>query len=226
VHQASDDAERIRSWWSRWPEANIGVRTGVAVDVIDVDSPEGLEALFSVGAGRPLGWGPIARTGKGWHYYVKCTGLRSKIRFVPGVDLKAADSYVIGPPSWHPSGRRYEWFQDCGPEYRTPQPAPEWLVRLLNPPTRTTSGRLEHCKQGGGYARAALRLEAASVANAAEGSRNDTLNRAAFRMRRFVEAGELGDGEVFGILLSAAVLSGLGDLEAQRTIRSGLGRGT
>jgi hypothetical protein len=230
LHDATTDLEQVAVWWDRWPQANIGIRTGVQVDVIDVDTDAGLEGLTSASGGRPLGWGPIARTGKGWHYYLACGGRRSKIRFLPGVDLKADDAYVIAPPSIHQSGRQYRWFQDCGPDYRTPQPAPAWLAPLLDPPARTpaipVSERLSSQSSGGRYALAALRSEAASVANAAKGSRNDTLNLAAFRMRRFVESGDLVEGDVLELLLSAAVLSGLGGLEAERTIRSGLGAGT
>lgn len=39
--EASTDAGQIRAWWSRWPQANIGARTGIRFDVVDIDGPLG-----------------------------------------------------------------------------------------------------------------------------------------------------------------------------------------
>jgi len=40
---ASDDLETITAWASQWPNANIGIATGImsGVDVIDVDMKDG-----------------------------------------------------------------------------------------------------------------------------------------------------------------------------------------
>jgi hypothetical protein len=57
------------------------------------------------------------------------------------------------------------------------------------------------------------------------GSRNDTLNRAAWALGRLVAAGLLDPGEVVSRLSAAARTAGLGRAETARTIRSGLGAG-
>jgi hypothetical protein len=43
LKDATTDPERIREWWKRWPDANIGVVTGRAsgVVVVDVDLDKG-----------------------------------------------------------------------------------------------------------------------------------------------------------------------------------------
>ena len=51
-HDASSDLPTVRNWWQRWPDANIGMPTGVAsgVDVVDIDvhpGGSGLEASLS-----------------------------------------------------------------------------------------------------------------------------------------------------------------------------------
>src|SRR5262249_42527866 len=43
LYEASDVPDTIRSWWARWPDANVGVRTGIACWALDVDRDKGGE---------------------------------------------------------------------------------------------------------------------------------------------------------------------------------------
>jgi len=45
LHNATTDRECIERWWNTAPDANIGIRTGIAFDALDVDGPEALDAL-------------------------------------------------------------------------------------------------------------------------------------------------------------------------------------
>ena len=72
------------------------------------------------------------------------------------------------------------------------------------------------------YATTALEAECARVASAIEGTRNDTLNQAAFNLGQLVGAGHLDDAAVRTRLADAAAECGLGDIEADRTIQSGV----
>src|SRR4051812_22536886 len=36
--EATTDAAQIKEWWGRWDDANIGVATGFAFDVLDLDN--------------------------------------------------------------------------------------------------------------------------------------------------------------------------------------------
>ena len=72
---------------------------------------------------------------------------------------------------------------------------------------------------------AALRDETRLVAAARPGTRNDTLNRAAFSLGQLVAAGLLPPLAVVSALASAAERAGLPADEARRTIRSGLAAG-
>jgi hypothetical protein len=60
------------------------------------------------------------------------------------------------------------------------------------------------------------------VVLAREGQRNDTLNRAAFALGRFVASGELDARDIGPALVGAALATGLPRVEAVRTIASGL----
>ena len=73
---------------------------------------------------------------------------------------------------------------------------------------------------------AALRQETCLVAMARPGTRNDTLNRAAFNLGQLVAAGLLPPLAVTTALASAAEHAGLPAQEARRTIRSGMTAGS
>ena len=93
-----------------------------------------------------------------------------------------------------------------------PAPTP----RTTLPPATAPAGR------GGGYGRAALTREQASVATAPRGCRNATLNRAAFNLGQLVAAGLLDVDQVRAGLLAAAAEAGNPEAKARATIESGL----
>jgi Bifunctional DNA primase/polymerase, N-terminal len=45
VKDATTNRARILAWWTRHPQANIGLATGHRFDVLDVDGPEGTHAI-------------------------------------------------------------------------------------------------------------------------------------------------------------------------------------
>jgi putative DNA primase/helicase len=75
------------------------------------------------------------------------------------------------------------------------------------------------------YGEAALRYEAKAVREAKEGTRNATLNRAAFCLGQLVVAGVLCREAVEKELSEAALSAGLGEREIAGTLRSGLEAG-
>ena len=79
--------------------------------------------------------------------------------------------------------------------------------------------------RGVGYAQAALDQEVERVRAATEGTRNHTLNRAAFALGQLVAGGELERGMVLTELTAAARAIGLGDAEIGATLASGLASG-
>ena len=104
---------------------------------------------------------------------------------------------------------------------------PEALLELLRPPSsaRTLEPQQGHVVRHGRsrYAEAALGAEAAAVRSSGIGTRNDTLNRAAFNLSRFVLSGELQAVDVWSSLMDAARAAGLLETEAERTISSAFG---
>ncbi|HUP68580.1 MAG TPA: bifunctional DNA primase/polymerase [Acidimicrobiales bacterium] len=189
---ATTDEAAIRAWWRRWPQANVAVRTGAASElvVLDVDpghgGDESVKALVAEHGRFPPG--PVVATGgAGRHLYLAHPGapVRNDAgrRLGPGIDLRGDGGYVIAPPSRHASGGGYEW-ERLGEEL---PPVPAWLAIRLAPPERPRSAAPPIRHEGSSpWAYAALRHELGSVAGAAEGCRNHTLNRAAFKLGQLV----------------------------------------
>lgn len=236
VHDASVDAAQIRRWWRRWPDAGVGIATGArsGLAIVDVDvKAGGRESLAGLRAGRTLPFTLLAHTGGGGlHlYYRQPEGVRVPNTVgrlpnvdgpLPGIDLRGDGGYVVAPPSVHASGRPYRWASRQPDE---PAPLPRWL--WPPPPPRPGIGCPRPLRPEGAsaYGMAALEAETEAVRRLVDGQRNDGLNRAAFSLGTLVAGGELAEDLVYRHLLGAALAVGLGEPEADRTIRSGLRAG-
>lgn len=133
LKDASTDAATINRWWVAAPLANVAIRCGLVsagLVVIDVDGEEGKESL----KGKHLPPTIMAKTGGGGaHYFYYCKErLRPKVGLLPKVDLRAEDSYVVAPPSVHPSGTSYEWI--ISPQDASPAPLPQWVIDIARMP--------------------------------------------------------------------------------------------
>jgi hypothetical protein len=107
VRDATTNRARVLAWWTRHPQANIGLATGHQFDVLDVDGPAGAHAIRALAAEHGLqSSGPLVRTGGGgWHYYVASTGLGNAHPVgLAHVDWRGRGGYVVAPPSRHASG--------------------------------------------------------------------------------------------------------------------------
>jgi hypothetical protein len=112
MHDATTAATTIAAWWTRWRRANIGVRTGDGLYVIDVDGHAGAHSLVHL---EQLN-GTLPRTvevatGRGRHlYFATRVALRStRGALGAGIDTRGDGGYIIAPPSEHASGARYAW---------------------------------------------------------------------------------------------------------------------
>lgn len=239
---ATANPDRVRAWWTRTPY-NVGVSCGPSsLVVIDLDTPRtgppgdspaaesGVDALAFLcgqhGQPYPLPTYAVDTPSGGCHLYYAAPSRRirnSAGRLGPLIDVRASGGYVIGKDS-RIGGRAY-----TARDERTPVLLPAWIADLLrsNPPT--TAGQRAAVRRGAhgsAYAMAALREETRLVATARPGTRNDTLNRAAFSLGQLVAAGLLPPLTVTTALASAAEHAGLPAGEARRTIRSGMTAGS
>lgn len=135
---ATTDEQTIRSWWQRWPAANVAIATGRAsgICVLDVDPRAGGDETLAALERLP----PTVEAltgGGGRHLYFRHPGghVKSAARALgPGLDVKADGGYVIAPPSVHPSGAEYAWELSSHPDDVPLAEPPGWLLALLAPP--------------------------------------------------------------------------------------------
>lgn len=133
---ATTDEGRIRRWWSRWPDANIGIPTGErsGLLVLDIDA-HGFTSLD--GLEEEHGQLPETLTvktgGGGMHVYLKYppgSGIRNSAgRVGLGLDLRGEGGYVVAPPSRTDKGA-YAFLD------RLPREPPEWLLQAARRPHR------------------------------------------------------------------------------------------
>lgn len=137
---ATSDLDTITTWWRQWPDANIGLQTGIDRAVLDIDPRHGgHESLAELV--REYGLLPdtliTLSGGGGEHYHFALDApLPSNPDIAPGVELKATGAYVILPPSTHHSGNRYEWEASCHPKTTPLAPLPEWIAQKAKQDTR------------------------------------------------------------------------------------------
>lgn len=234
---ASFNPDLVRSWFVRWPSANVGIATGQesGLVVLDVDLPhDGESSLMALE--RHHGALPetyFVRTGRGFHfYYLSPPGapVASSVGHLgKGVDIRGDRAYVVAPPSNHMTGRRYEVLNP-GPV----TPLPSWVVEAVNAkktPERVgsrTAHRRGPTPNSQSSERPLPRTEdevVHRVLTATEGTRNNTLNTMAFLAGRWAANGRTSEAAIKPRLTLAACLSGLDEEEAERTFASGFDAG-
>jgi hypothetical protein len=247
-HRATTDTARIARCWATG-SYNIGVACGPSgLVVIDLDTPKpgqarppdwehdtgirgGADVLAALCEHARQPWPSetftVTTPSGGTHLYFTAPPA-ARLRNTAGrlgwlIDTRADGGYVLGPGSIVNS-TPYAVVNPAPPE-----PLPAWLAgRLTAPPevTGPASGDGMSDTHATGYALAALRGEVDRVLAAAPGTRNSTLNEAAFALGQLTAAGLLPPALAYDALMRAAASAGLPPREASRTIGSGLASGT
>ena len=214
---ATTDVVALKSLWNI-SAVLVGVPTGEVsgFDVLDIDPRHGGDAWLNSSVSRlPLTRMHQTRSG-GQHLLFKHrVGLRNSAgKIAGGVDTRAEGGYII-------------WWPAAGlPVLCEAQPIdwPAWLLEAIKSAyaAPTSHPPMVPSLIGESYARAALRRAAEAVASAPEGSRNDTLNREAWSLLRFVATQGLCVRDVVCNLTNAALTAGLSKQEVVATLASAL----
>lgn len=136
--EGTTDAGRLTSWWLEWPEANVGIRTGVDLFVVDLDGEQGQATWARLCREWALEVDTLRAFtgGGGLHLFFRGVGKTTVGQLGKGVDTRGEGGYIVAPPSLHASGRRYRWDDEGTPEIADapavvveaagrPRPAPE-----------------------------------------------------------------------------------------------------
>lgn len=211
VKNATTNFDTIEKWWTRYPNANIGIACGAASGgllVVDLDEKEngvsGSDSLHNWE--RENGELPEtvrSITGKGGaHLLFRIDHPeKNKVNLLEGVDIRSDNGYIVAPPSIHPNGNRYEWEYDPD-EYEIAK-ADETVLKLLavgkkpEPDKFTVPDKIP------------------------DGRRNDTI----FKMACSLQAKGLTDGSILAACLSEnrdKCSPPLHDEEVQKIVESAL----
>jgi hypothetical protein len=103
--KATTDEQQVREWWSKWPDSNIGLRTGDGLMVLDCDTKgrPGIESLNLLDMlGLPDSYRVRTPSG-GVHVYLKVTkhipNTVDALEGFPGIDVRCDGGYVVAPGS-------------------------------------------------------------------------------------------------------------------------------
>lgn len=126
-------SDEIRRWWTDTPDAGVAIICGTVSGLIalDVDPRNGANTSLK---GLELPVGPAARTGGGGEHFLMAMGagpVGSVKGLLPGVDLQADGSYIVAPPSIHPSGHPYSWLPGRALGEAPLGSMPSWVRRLV-----------------------------------------------------------------------------------------------
>jgi Bifunctional DNA primase/polymerase, N-terminal len=219
----------------RQPRAGIGLVLGPAAGVVDLEVDDREQAgpllakLFPAGLPPTMGW----ISSRGEHRLFRWD---DRLDRASAAVVHLADGAVefrlgsggkqlgaVCPPSLGADGRPRRWNGVW-----EIAPCPEVLIELVTQMANASVPRRQPARASrprlggtpGRYALVALEREAGRVRAAGPGTRNSTLNRAAFRLGQLVTTCALDR-----TVVEAALAAGLGEREVERTIHSGLEAG-
>lgn len=245
-------------WFAFRQFPNLAIVSGAASGgllVLDFDyDARRIYQNWQAEVGRLAALLPTVQTGKGIHVYLRTAepgGNRQLAVDAAGriqIETRGEGGYVIAPPSRHPSGRPYRWIQG---DHHIPLLSPVGLNKVLTAAGRfderqrigsrqtpSTSSELGRRRDQPGqsssrcrlrsYATTVLSREAKRLQETPAGQRNEQLNRAAFKVGRYVGAGLLDQRWVEEKLAAACgphgnrLIPDDGQVAFQSTLQSGL----
>ena len=138
LKDATTELDKINEWWTKYPDANIGIVAGQVsgIVVIDIDTKHnGFASLEKLEAehGKLPETITVTTGSGGRHYYFKYPNrtLKNTVNILPGIDFRGDGGYVVAPPSMHTSGNPYKWDDVELLKNDTIAALPEWFIQLL-----------------------------------------------------------------------------------------------
>jgi len=238
---------QIRKWWEETPGRVAAIDLGKSGHIVidcDVkgDNPDGVDgeqafaALYDEHATDRDKVPVVGTPSGGTHYYFRQRegeerGNRTG-NLPQGIDVRGCGGYVLAPHQILVNGNEYEYQGELEDLFNAPV-LPDWLAEVIGeekrrqeekkensppvlPPVETDKTHLaNHAWKG-------INAELASIAAATKGTRNETLNKSAFKIATMVASGWVREDEVSPLIIHAAVQCGLPLAEIKHTLNSAI----
>ena len=143
-NDATTDQEQINRWIEEFPDANIGIKAGSDVLILDIDNKDGKNGSLDLAEiEKELGSlsdCPKTETPTGGnHLYFKHPGVEVKGQAgvewkgrKTGIDIRVGNQYVVAPTSIHPDTRtKYLWGNKLVPKNELPGLPQAWIDHFL-----------------------------------------------------------------------------------------------
>jgi Virulence-associated protein E/Bifunctional DNA primase/polymerase, N-terminal len=222
---ASTDQAQIKTWWRKWPHADVGATVPEGVAILDFDCTKGkngraayqrLENIDPESLEAPMTTTPSG----GLHVWTSTNGRRLKQATgyeAEGVDVRLGGrGYVVLPGA---NNGRW-WLKPLS----TPMPPTQVWV---NEESETTSASSSSQPTGKTtpYGRKALDNACAKIRDAAPGERDAAIGKVALKIGSLIGGGEINEAEALGQLLASAMFNGGGFAEQKAKIERAVASG-
>lgn len=246
-HVATTDEDRVRDWFERFPDMNIGIATGAArLVVVDLDinkagdpvpAPYNLPGVndgrdvFAVCLERyeqpfPGDTLSVLTPSGGLHLYWQLpagiTVNKSEGKFGWNIDVRSTGSYIVAPTSATADGE----YQRLG-DVHEPAAAPDWLLHHLQgtghmpkPPAPRRPAPVQRRHQDGDRGRVTLADLAAQLASAPVGQRHRVLCSTTTAAAYLVQAGRCTEADVYAEMEAAGRAAERGEYEIRDAVQT------
>lgn len=241
LQQRTASRETIDLWHKTGLLENVGIicgRVSGGLVVMDLDGDAAISAYFERFPDMDETYAVTSGSRRGLHvyYYVRDVPPTTRVTGldVGNIELRSDGAYVVAPPSVHPdTGKSY--IVSDNNEIRQlydMRLQVEWIKSLIRekhgghmpPPSNASNGTIRNATA---YGLTALQSEAADVARALPGERNERLYRAALKMGSLIADGKIERARVESALVNAAapLTNSDGETATRKTIASGIDQG-
>lgn len=217
--EATTDAEQIQAWWRKYPAAQVAIEAGSGLAVVDLDvkheketGENGIREFTAWAKDHDVTWSPtVATPSGGQHVYFRTpdTFPNSVGEILKGVDVRSDRGYVMA-------------YGDVPDLDALPDLPPAVAELLRSKGGQTGTGEPASARRvGPAGVKVALEREVFLVMSATEGTREKTLNKAAYSLGQLIGP-HLDADTVRTRLFDAAMECGLPEDEARGTIADAL----
>lgn len=215
-NDSSSDIEKVKQWWAKWPNSNVGaaLKPGWFKVDCDVGSVDGVKWFQQ----SPF-WAPtrsVATPSGGVHYIYQidpAIRVKNRVNRFPGCDIVGVRGTIIF--AGFRNGGRYvcDWAEI--------QPANAHLVKALTPkPEKAVTPTMVGDHGAVGQWLQYCCLVCRDIETAPKSQRNDTLNRTAYRLALLGLRRNISPVVIYDQLIRSGCTAGLMARECRATVKS------